>query len=88
MKNLSPQITSIPSFLAPSRRGVSLLGGCMAVMMFASRAEAKTVVWEYLVLNAGLQNRALETFLNNNGAQGWELVQISAKGVAIFKRRK
>lgn len=49
-------------------------------------AEAKAPKWEYLVVNAGLKNRNLEQMLNEHGAQGWELVAVTRKQVAIFKR--
>ena len=48
--------------------------------------EARTPKWEYLVVNAGLQNRNLEQMLNARGADGWELVALTRKDVAIFKR--
>ncbi len=44
--------------------------------------------WEYKVENANMSNRQLETFLNQRGAEGWELICVSEKGVAVFKRPK
>ena len=44
--------------------------------------------WEYKVADTSMTNRLLETFLNQQGAEGWELVSVSPKGVAIFKRPK
>jgi hypothetical protein len=38
------------------------------------------------VVNAGLKNRNLEQMLNEQGALGWELVALTRKDVAIFKR--
>ena len=51
-------------------------------------AEAKAPKWEYLVVNAGLKNRNLEQMLNARGAEGWELVALTRKDVAIFKRAR
>lgn len=70
-------------------RGSRFLAVAALVAFFACSAEAgRPVKWEYRVVNAGLANRLLENLLNANGAEGWELVQISAKGVAVFKRQK
>ena len=43
---------------------------------------------EYTVANAKLKNRNLEALLNGYAGQGWELVQITYQGIAIFKRSK
>lgn len=68
--------------------GVRVLMGCSMVLLFATGLEAKQIVWEYRVISVNTSPRALETTLNENGAQGWELVEINTKGVAIFKRQK
>ena len=68
--------------------GVRVLMGCSMVLLFATGLEAKQIVWEYRVISVNTSVRALEATLNENGAQGWELVEINAKGVAIFKRQK
>ena len=51
-------------------------------------AEAQSPKWEYLAVNAGLNNRNLEQMLNARGAEGWELVAFTRKDVAIFKRKE
>ena len=51
-------------------------------------AEAQSPTWEYLAVNAGLNNRNLEQMLNARGAEGWELVAFTRKDVAIFKRKE
>jgi hypothetical protein len=58
------------------------------VLLFSTGLEAKPTVWEYRVITVSTTPRVLETTLNENGAQGWELVEITTKGVAIFKRPK
>jgi hypothetical protein len=81
----------ISSFLNLNSRknmGVRVLMGCSMVLLFATGLEAKQIVWEYRVVTVNTSPRALETTLNENGAQGWELVEINTKGVAIFKRQK
>jgi len=64
-------------------RNVVLLAVCLASV---GVAEARTPKWDYLVVNAGLNNRNLEQMLNARGAEGWELVAFTRKDVAIFKR--
>jgi hypothetical protein len=59
-----------------------------APWLFASGLEAKQIVWEYRVIAVNTSQRALEATLNANGAEGWELVEINTKGMAIFKRQK
>jgi hypothetical protein len=49
-------------------------------------AEARAPKWEYLAVNAALKSRNLEQMLNARGAEGWELVALTRKDVAIFKR--
>jgi hypothetical protein len=66
-----------------SFRNLMLVAACSASVAVA---EARTPKWEYLVVNAGLQNRNLEQMLNARGAEGWELVALTRKDVAIFKR--
>jgi hypothetical protein len=68
--------------------GVRILMGCSMVLLFSTGLEAKPTVWEYRVITVSTTPRVLETTLNENGAQGWELVEITTKGVAIFKRPK
>jgi len=66
-----------------SFRNLVLIGVCLAAV---GVAEARAPKWEYLVINAGLKNRNLEQMLNEKGALGWELVALTRKDVAIFKR--
>lgn len=68
--------------------GVRILMGCSMVLLFATGLEAKPIVWEYRVITVNITPRVLEATLNANGAEGWELVEITPKGVAIFKRPK
>ena len=60
------------------------------VFLFASvtMAGAKPPRWEYLVISAALKNQPLQQMLNNQGAQGWELVAFTPNSVAVFKRVK
>jgi len=67
--------------------GRRFLAACAIVMLCGSGLQAKTPQWEYRVVSAATNNRTLETLLNSNGAQGWELVQVD-RGVVIFKRLK
>ncbi len=60
-----------------------LVGVCLASVGFV---EGRTPKWEYLVVSAGLKNWNLEQMLNARGAEGWELVALTRKDVAIFKR--
>jgi hypothetical protein len=83
MKNLS----SI-NLDSSKNAGVRVLMGCSMFLLFATGLEAKPIVWEYRVVTVNTTPRVLEATLNENGAAGWELVEISAKGVAIFKRQK
>ena len=64
-------------------RSLMLVGVCLASVGIA---EARSPKWEYLVVNAGLKNRNLELMLNERGAEGWELVAVTRKDVAVFKR--
>jgi hypothetical protein len=68
--------------------GVRILMGCSMVLLFATGLEAKQIVWEYRVITVNTTPRVLEATLNANGAEGWELVEISSKGIATFKRPK
>jgi hypothetical protein len=68
--------------------GIRILMGCSMVLLFSTGLEAKPMVWEYRVVTVNTTPRILEATLNENGAQGWELVEITTKGVAIFKRPK
>jgi len=58
-----------------------------AVLTFATVAQAQSPKWEYLAVNAGLNNRNLEQMLDARGAEGWELVAFTRKDVAVFKRK-
>ncbi len=66
-----------------SLRILMLVGVCFASV---GVAEARPPKWEYLVVTAALKNRNLEQMLNAQGAQGWELVALTRRDVAIFKR--
>lgn len=66
-----------------SFRNLMLIAVCFASV---GVAEARTPKWEYLVVSAALKNRPLEQMLNARGAEGWELVVLTRKDVAIFKR--
>jgi len=79
---------STNKLLGSGRRLIGMFAGCAVLLTFACGADARPVKWEYLVVNAGLANRLLENLLNRNGAEGWELIQINAKGIAVFKRPK
>ena len=50
-------------------------------------AQAQPPKWEYIVVNAALNNRNLEQMLDARGAEGWELVAFTRKDVAVFKRK-
>ncbi|MGL4398381.1 MAG: DUF4177 domain-containing protein [Luteolibacter sp.] len=67
---------------------VRTLMGCSMIFLFSAELEAKQIVWEYRVITVNTTPRVLEATLNENGAQGWELVEINSKGVAVFKRPK
>jgi hypothetical protein len=66
----------------------SLRSFAIVVIFFASLGalQAQSPKWEYLAINAGLNNRNLEQMLNARGAEGWELVAFTRKDVAILKR--
>ena len=60
----------------------------VAVFLVAvGTAHAQSPKWDYLVVNAALNNRNLEQMLNARGAEGWELVAFTRKDVAVFKRK-
>jgi hypothetical protein len=59
-----------------------------ASLLLSAPIQAATAKWEYTVVSAHLKNRNLEALLNSYAAQGWELVQVTNNGVAIFKRSK
>lgn len=65
-----------------------VLAVCAFFLAPLHRAEAQTAQWEYRVVSAKLNNRLLEQMLNNQAAQGWELVQITDRSVAIFRKKK
>jgi hypothetical protein len=67
---------------------VRTLMGCSMFFLFSTGLEAKPIIWEYRVVTINTTPRIMEATLNENGAQGWELVEISSKGVAVFKRPK
>ncbi len=52
-----------------------------------STVQAQSPKWEYLAVNAALNNRNLEQMLDARGAEGWELVAFTRKDVAVFKRK-
>ena len=81
--SLTPWKTSFRTF----GTGRRFLAACAIVLLCGSGLQAKTPQWEYRVVSAATNTRTLETLLNTNGAQGWELVQIE-RGVAVFKRLK
>lgn len=77
------------NLVARKNFGVRILMGCSMVLLFATTGvEARQIVWEYRVISVNTNTRVLEATLNANGAEGWELVEINAKGIAIFKRPK
>lgn len=57
---------------------------CSPVVVLAAPTGSQ---WEYRVVSAKLNQRLLEQMLNNEASQGWELVQITERGFAIFKRK-
>jgi hypothetical protein len=59
-----------------------------AGLLLSAPLQAATAKWEYTAVSAHLKNRNLEALLNSYAAQGWELVQVTNNGVAIFKRAK
>jgi hypothetical protein len=59
-----------------------------ASLLLSTPLQAATGKLEYTVVSAHLKNRNLEALLNSYAAQGWELVQVTNNGVAIFKRAK
>jgi hypothetical protein len=65
-------------------RNLALIGLCFAS---TSVAQAQPAKWEYIVVNAALNNRSLEQMLDARGAEGWELVAFTRKDVAVFKRK-
>lgn len=67
-------------------RGVLLAG--LFCLVLGPSAVAQTAAWEYRVINAKLNHRLLERLLNDTAAEGWELVQITDRGMAIFKKKK
>ena len=88
-KTPKTSLISSPITLSTGRNAVvRTLMGCSMVFLFSTGLEAKPIVWEYRVVTINTTPRILEATLNENGAQGWELVEISSKGVAVFKRPK
>ncbi len=83
----SPDITKLTlrNFIT-ARTLCALLLGAVG-FGFAATAQAQTAELEYRVINAKLQNQLLANMLNQQAAQGWELLQIE-RGVAIFVRKK
>lgn len=67
----------------------AVLNLVLAAVVFSApgTAHAQSQKWDYLVVNAGLNNRNLEQMLNARGAEGWELVAFTRKDVAVFKRK-
>lgn len=74
--------------MTPSNRLLPLLAAAALLLASLGGAQAQTSRWEYLVVSAKLNNRLLERMLNDHAIQGWELVQITDRGIAIFKRKK
>lgn len=73
----------------PWRRPVAFVVTLLAASLFlCAPTHAGSTKWEYTAVSAHLNNRNLEALLNSYAAQGWELVQITNSGVAIFKRVK
>ena len=87
LQKTSRNLRSI-NLAAGKSAGIRVLMGCSMVLLFSTGLEAKQIVWEYRVISVNTSPRALEATLNENGAQGWELVEINTKGIAIFKRPK
>ncbi len=87
LKKPSKNLSSI-NLTSGKNAGVRVLMGCSMVLLFATGLEAKPIVWEYRVITVNTTPRVLEATLNANGAEGWELVEINTKGVAVFKRPK
>ena len=89
--------STVPSLrgAATSPRYVSMVGRSWLPLVLAgvfglallSSAEAQTPRVEYRVVSAKLNLRPLEQMLNAQAAQGWELVQITDRGMAIFKKK-
>jgi hypothetical protein len=78
---------AIPSSI--SRKPIALFTALLtASLLFSAPMHAGTAKLEYTVVSAHLNNRNLEALLNSYASQGWELVQITNGGVAIFKRVK
>lgn len=67
----------------------AVLNLVFAAVIFSApdAAQAQSPKWEYLVVNAALNNRNLEQMLDARGAEGWELVAFTRKDVAVFKRK-
>jgi hypothetical protein len=81
--------TMIPSsvrFTTSRNKCTRLLIGCALMLLFTCAADARGPKWEYRVESAKLANRQLEALLNRKSAEGWELVQINDRGIAIFRR--
>jgi len=71
------------------RRPVAFVVSLLTASLFlCAPTHAGTARWEYTAVSAHLNNRNLEALLNSYAAQGWELVQVTNSGVAIFKRVK
>jgi hypothetical protein len=89
MKREKSPLFPSPTKLSAGRNAVvRTLMGCSMVFLFSTGLEAKPIVWEYRVFTINTTPRILEATLNQNGAQGWELVEINSRGVAVFKRPK
>jgi len=67
---------------------MALLAVLFCLVLAPSAVQAQSVAWEYRVINAKLNQRLLERLLNDTAAEGWELVQITDRGMAIFKKKK
>jgi hypothetical protein len=65
-----------------------LILGCALLPLLTCGAFTKNPKWEYQVVAANLGARQLTVFLNNQAAEGWELVQITENRLAVFKRKR
>ncbi len=58
----------------------------VSLMAFAAPCEGASPKWEYLAVKAAMKTPNLQRMLDEQGAQGWELVAFTRKDVAVFKR--
>lgn len=74
-----------PPFAKTFSLSLLLVGAFGFTLLPSAKAETPRV--QYQVVNAKLNQRPLEQMLNAQAAQGWELVQITERGMAVFKRK-